>query len=750
MGRGIKREGFAVIAVLLLAATTMSAHAATITVTNTNDSGPGSLREALANANDGDTINFAVTGTITLTNGELVISRNVTIAGPGANRLSIDGGHEFWGPQATFHIVSGKTVTIFGLTITGHGGGILNDEAILTVSNCVISGTGPGRGLFNNASLNSGVIASVTIINSLFSDNVEGIYNVPGPSLGSTRTMARDSTSVRKAADGGSGAGNCTACVTIANSVVTGNAFGVYNIADLASTVTVLNSRFTDNAVEAIISYGNAEITVKNSTISGNFVGIETSFASVSIANSTISGNSGFGGVYAGGGDLSIVNSTISGNVANTGTGGGIYGQDLDDLSIVNSTISGNSACCGGVGGGIYNLNSSLRITNSTITGNSAGSGGGIYNDQGQFEISNTILNAGASGENIFNNGGTVTSHGYNLSSDDGGGYLNGPGDQINTDPLLGPLQNNGGPTETHALLLGSPAIDKGNSGGVPIDQRHFYRPIDIPGIPNATGGDGSDIGAFEFGSSAIRGDFNGDGFTDYLLFNGGNRATAIWYLRDNTLTSGGYGPSLPAGWTVAAVADFNADGNPDYALFNPSTRQTAIWYLNNNVYLGGAYGPSLPSGWQLVAVGDFNRDGKPDYVLYNASTRQTAIWYLNNNVYVSGAYGPTIARGYVPSGVADFNSDGNPDYVLYSAGTRQTAIWYLNNNVLVGGAYGPTIASGYVLSGVADFNVDGHPDYLLYNSTTHRTAIWYLNNNVYVSAAYGPTLPAGWTLVAP
>jgi len=750
MGRGIKREGFAVIAVLLLAATTMSAHAATITVTNTDDSGPGSLRQALANANNGDTINFAVAGTISLGSGELVISRNVTIAGPGANRLSIDGGHEFWGPQATFHVVSGKTVTIFGLTITGHGGGILNDEAILTVSNCVISGTGPGRGLFNNASLNSGVIASVTIINSLFSDNVEGIYNVPGPSLGSTRTMARDNTSVRKAADGGSGAGNCTACVTIANSVVMGNAFGVYNIADLASTVTVLNSRFTDNAVEAIISYGNAEITVKNSTISGNFVGIETSFASVSIANSTISGNSGFGGVYAGGGDLSIVNSTISGNVANTGTGGGIYGQDLDDLSIVNSTISGNSACCGGVGGGIYNLNSSLRITNSTITGNSAGSGGGIYNDQGQFEISNTILNAGASGENIFNSGGTVTSHGYNLSSDDGGGYLTGPADQINTDPMLGPLQDNGGPTSTHALLPGSPAIDKGKSGGVPIDQRHFYRPIDILGIPNATGGDGSDIGAFEFGSSAIRGDFNGDGFTDYLLFNGGNRATAIWYLRDNTLTSGGYGPSLPAGWTVAAVADFNADGNPDYALFNPSTRQTAIWYLNNNVYLGGAYGPSLPSGWQLVAVGDFNRDGKPDYVLYNASTRQTAIWYLNNNVYVSGAYGPTIARGYVPSGVADFNSDGNPDYVLYSAGTRQTAIWYLNNNVLVGGAYGPTIASGYVLSGVADFNVDGHPDYLLYNSTTHRTAIWYLNNNVYVSAAYGPTLPAGWTLVAP
>ena len=441
----MRRTTIFAIAVLLLAATMMPAHAATITVTNTNDSGPGSLRQALAIANNGDRINFAVTGTISLFNGELVIGKNVTIAGPGANQLAINAS-QGWGPQAIFHVVSGKTVTISGLTIAV--GGILNDEAILTVSNCVLSFN--SIGIFNNAAFNSGVIASVTIINSLFSDNVEGIFNESGPPLGSTRTLARDSTLIRKPADGGSGAGNCTACVTVANSVVTGNTFGYRSATDLASTVTVINSRFTGSSLEAILSYGNTEITVKNSTINGNFVGIEISFASVSIANSTISDNSGWGGVYAGGGDLSIVNSTISGNSANTGTGGGIY-----------------------------NFNSSLRITNSTITGNSAGSGGGIYNDGSQgasiVEISNTILNAGASGENIFNSGGTVTSNGYNLSSDDGGGYLNGPGDQINTDPLLGPLQSNGGPTSTHALLPGSPAIDAGDPNFSPppsTDQR--------------------------------------------------------------------------------------------------------------------------------------------------------------------------------------------------------------------------------------------------------------------------------------
>jgi len=88
--------------------------------------------------------------------------------------------------------------------------------------------------------------------------------------------------------------------------------------------------------------------------------------------------------------------------------------------------------------------------------------------------IGNSVFKAGSSGTNIVNTG-TGASQGYNISSDDGGGYLTGPGDQINTDPLLGPLQNNGGPTFTHALLPGSPAIDAGNPNFTPppfYDQR--------------------------------------------------------------------------------------------------------------------------------------------------------------------------------------------------------------------------------------------------------------------------------------
>ncbi len=737
----------------------MQAHAATITVTNTNDSGPGSLRQALANANNGDTINFAVSGTITLTSGGLEVTKSVAISGPGANQLSIDGNLD---DQRTFvfEVAPERTLSIFGLTIRNAEYGISNNQGTVSVSSCVVSDIS-GAGLYNSVEQGSGG-ASVTIVNSVVSDSGVGIRNASGTNqslrFGPTRTMARGSTSVRKPVDDASGAATCTACMTIANSVVTRSGiWGVLNFAYGAADVTVLNSGLTGNSLVGIETSGymaNAEITVKNSTLSGSsfYGGIYSGFSTVSIANSTISGNSAKidgGGIYGAGGTVSVENSTINGNSAPDGfTGGGIYSNGVDDISIVNSTISGNAA--GTSGGGIYNHNSSLHVVNSTITGNSAGSGGGIYNDQGQFDISNTILNAGASGENIFNSGGTVTSLGFNLSSDDGGGYLNGPADQINTDPLLGPLQDNGGPTFTHALLTGSPAIDKGSSGGLFIDQRHFRRPFDLPGIPNASGGDGSDIGAFEFGSFPSRADFNGDGFTDYLLFNVGTRATAIWYLRDNSFIGSGYGPTLPAGWAVADVADFNGDGNPDYALFNASTRQTAIWYLNNNIFVSSAYGPTIASGYVLSGVTDFNSDGKPDYLLYNGSTRETAIWYLNNNIFVSGAYGPTIASGYVVSGVADFNSDGKPDYLLYNGSTHQTAIWYLNNNVLVSGAYGPTIANGYVVSGVADFDGDGKPDYALYSPGTRQTAIWYLNNNVFLRGSFAPTVVAGWSLVAP
>jgi hypothetical protein len=124
-----------------------------------------------------------------------------------------------------------------------------------------------------------------------------------------------------------------------------------------------------------------------------------------------------------------------------------------------------------------------MQISNSTFSDNSAFAGGTIHNTGNAIiDLSHNILKAGKTGGNIVNqSGSTVTSHGYNLSSDDAGGYLTSPGDQINTDPLLGPLQDNGGPTFTHELFPGSPAIDAGDPSFTPppfYDQRgpNFYR----------------------------------------------------------------------------------------------------------------------------------------------------------------------------------------------------------------------------------------------------------------------------------
>jgi hypothetical protein len=165
----------ATIAAVLLCAVALAARGNTITVTNTNDSGPSSLRQVLADANDGDTITFAVTGAIVLTSGELLVDTSVTISGPGADNLAVDGNAQ----GRVFHIGSGKTVTVSGLTIRhgsvplgSNGGGIYNDHATLTLSNCVISGNSGGSdggGIFSDGSQSGS--ATVAISNSTLNGN---------------------------------------------------------------------------------------------------------------------------------------------------------------------------------------------------------------------------------------------------------------------------------------------------------------------------------------------------------------------------------------------------------------------------------------------------------------------------------------------------------------------------------------------------------------------------------------------------
>ena len=403
-----------------------SLRGATITVMNTNDNGSGSLRAAIDSAQDGDTISFdvSVTGTITLTSGELLVNKSVTISGPGANMLAVDANHA----SRVLHIASGKDVTISRLTVTNGlppdylGGGIYNDHATLTVSSCIISGNstinGIGGGIFNDQ-------GTLTVSSSTLSGNSSwmggGINN--------------------------NWFGGGSATVTITNSTLSGNS-GTYGGA-------IMNEDGT--------------LTLSNSTVSGN---------------STPPGPYAGGGIYNGGfsgpATLAINNSTLNGNSAPQG--GGIVNDLGGTLTITNSTLSGNSAggypiyIYNGLGGGIYNAQT-LTIINSTLSGNSADDhGGGIYltSPVGNaiLKIGDTILNAGSSGGNIYNDGAAaVTSLGYNLSSDNGGGYLTATGDQINTDPMLGPLQNNGGHTFTHLPASNSPAIDAGDPT-LGMDQR--------------------------------------------------------------------------------------------------------------------------------------------------------------------------------------------------------------------------------------------------------------------------------------
>jgi hypothetical protein len=379
-----------------------SADAATITVTNTDGTGPGSLRQAIINAQENDTIAFAddVRGTILTGGQQLHVITGLTILGPGANLLTIDGGNM---SQRVISVdAPGHTVAISGLTFTrgnssgsSGAGGILNN-ANLTLTSCAVRacilyggyGGFPGQG--------------------------GGIYNASGGSLEMTGCTLNDNHAFGGDGFHGGSGGD-------------GNGGGLFNAQ-------------------------GATATLRNCTITGNSV--------------------------AGGSGACLP--TFGCGANGTGRGAGIENQGV--LVIESCTIASNSAStsCGGV----RTTAGSVRITNTIIAQNQASS--------------------------AFDASGSFTSDGFNLiGTRDGSSGFTAPGDQTGSigaslDPMLDVLRDNGGPTETMALLPGSPAIDKGNGATVTTDQRNFRRRDDYPSIQNAAGGDASDIGAFEVRHSGL------------------------------------------------------------------------------------------------------------------------------------------------------------------------------------------------------------------------------------------------------
>jgi hypothetical protein len=195
--------------------------------------------------------------------------------------------------------------------------------------------------------------------------------------------------------------------------------------------------------------------------------------------------------------------------------------------------------------------------------------------------------------------------------------------------------------------------------------------------------------------------DFNKDGHTDFVMFNRETSETKILYNVAGALVGSRPGPTIPPGWRLSKVGDFNGDGYPDYviSLLNGyPTNQTAIWYMHDNQEISGGrgYGPRVPVGYYLYAVADFDRDGIDDYLLWRTTSNRggpTQIFYIRNRSKVRQANGPPIPRGWHLSGAADFNQDGHPDYLLFTLQRPQrTAIWYLNDNILINTAYGPDI----------------------------------------------------------
>jgi CSLREA domain-containing protein len=479
------------------------------------------LRDAvtLANSTSGDdSVTFApgLTGTIRLTQGELPVNATdaLTIDGPGASVLTVSGdadssGTANSGDSRIFNLSGTGAFTVSGLTLSGGYMGSGSGGAVTTSANTDLT------------------IDHTTISGSKASSKGGAIY-----ALGAADVT--DSTlSGNSAADGGAIFTN--RALTVSGSTLSGNT---------AATVQ-------GGAIDATGKY--AQLDVSDSTISGNSsvlgggavleaaTGKYRNGLRSSITNTTISGNhaSGNGGGFyvrstLDGDRVVVSHSAITGNDAGAGAfGGGLqFGPQAPnsgqsgDFDLVDSTVSGNTAGSGagasfGTAGGspLVGSTGSVAFDNSTVANNQAATahGGGLYlpvylSDQSAtIPLTSTIVadNTAAGTPQDLDRGDGSTSGGF----DSAFSLIEQKGDApltqdvsnvLGVDPQLGALGNNGGPTQTQLPAIASPAIDKGNAPArTATDQRGLARTVDVAAA-NASGGDGTDIGAVELPASAF------------------------------------------------------------------------------------------------------------------------------------------------------------------------------------------------------------------------------------------------------
>jgi (2Fe-2S) ferredoxin len=491
--------------------------------------------------------------------------------------------------------------------------------------------------------------------------------------------------------------------------------------------------------------WNTGTLTIKNSIISGNTGGVINNYrAALSIENSSISGNTGSG--VSNSGTLSIAHSIISGNTASSG--GGLHNY-YGTVTIENSTISGNTAT--NDGGGISNQYSAkqgrgVTITNSTISGNRANRGGGISNNSqcyyfgfftcpAALTLNNSLIvgNQAAVAPEIENDASSiVTANNFNLFGANGNagvsGFTPGPTDivpSVSLAQIMGPLKNNGGPTETHALVAGSPAIDagdpggcRGNSGALLLkDQRGFVRHVD----GNNDGAARCDIGAVEFGAgSATFMDFDGDGKSDIGIYRNGT-----WYISRSS--ANGQGQVVEWGGLVQDIpvpGDFDGDGKTDIAVYRDGT-----WYISRS----SANGQGQVVQWggldqDIPVPGDYDGDGKTDIAVYRDGT-----WYISRSS--ANGQGQVVQWGGLDQDIpvpGDYDGDGKTDIAVYRDGT-----WYISRSSANG--QGQVVVWGGLAQDIpvpGDYDGDGKTDIALY-----RDGLWLIirsSDGIQIAVTWG------------
>ncbi len=499
-----------------------------------------------------------VDGTLTLTDSNL-ISNDVN-GGAGAAAPGNGGGLHVTGGSTMVTIDGGS---VFNNLAASEGGGLWNGAGSMTVQNGTLIDsneafgddlTNGGGGIFNNGGVLNVTGAATTISNNFASGTAGsggGIFNDAGGTVNVTDATITGNVANRAGGGIEAVAGTST---NLTNVILSLNNAGVGPDA-VASPGNGGGLHITGAGVVSL------EQTIVSQNISANEGGglWNSDSSTLSLSQSTIDRNSSAsgGGIFNDGtsGAISIDATTISRNRA-LGSGGGLFSEG-GVITVLNSTISSNEAS---MGGGVHLAGGSLDLTSTTISSNNADvAGGGLNVASGSTATTINSIFAGNTSVLDPDASGTVNSGGNNLFGNTTGLTIVGTtsGNQLNVNPLLGLLQNNGGPTETHALLTGSPAIDAGSNLVPAIDQRSTTRPQ----------GTEFDIGAFEAaaagGFASQWADVSGDGVVsplDVLL--------VVNQLNDALRGRNAYHPST----------DVNRDG-----IVTPIDALLVINHLNKN-----------------------------------------------------------------------------------------------------------------------------------------------------------------------